>query len=368
MRRTRNLLAAALSVVAMCSFAVESCGATARKPVAAPADISANYFLSHYVDGSGRVIRYDQGSTTVSEGQAYAMLLAVAVGNRQKFDQVWSWTQHHLRRPDGLFSYLWANGKVTGRDPASDADLDTARALAAAARRFNHPAYARQARALGRDILRKETVTAGGRRLLVAGPWGRAAPYTVDPSYFSPNAYNALARLGRRRAWRQLAQSSYKVLKQSRGGNPPLPPDWAKVKPDGAAYASAAPHGASGGAAPMRYGPDATRVLVRMAESCDPRAHRLAAAAWPFLRKATAGGHDPAFAYDLSGRPMTSNTNAVTLVAAAGAATAAGNHKAAASLLGRAQAFDGAHPSYYGDAWVALGRVMLQTHLLGSCP
>ena len=92
----RILLAAALVIAAVCSFAVESCGASSAKP--APAQISANYFLSHYVDGSGRVIRYDQGNTTVSEGQAYAMLLAVAVGNRDKFDRVWSWTQHHLRR------------------------------------------------------------------------------------------------------------------------------------------------------------------------------------------------------------------------------------------------------------------------------
>lgn len=366
-KNPRVLVAAFLSAAAVCVFVVASCGASSPQPQS-PAATSARYFLSHYVDGHGRVIRYDQGNTTVSEGQAYAMLLAAAVGDREKFDRVWSWTQHHLRRRDGLFSYLWANGRVTGRDPASDADLDTARALAVAARRFKHPAFARQARTLARDIVRKETVRTGGGRLLVAGPWGRAAPYTADPSYFSPNTYNTLARLGQRRAWRQVEQSSYKVLKQSRGGNPPLPPDWAKVSPDGAAHASAAPHSASGGAAPMRYGPDATRALVRLAESCDVRAHRLAAAAWPFLRNATAGNRNPAFAYDLSGRPMTANTNAVTLVAAAGAASASRDPRAAAKLLDRAQAFDGAHPTYYGDAWVALGRVMLQTHWLGSCP
>jgi endoglucanase len=329
-----------------------------------PAENSAHYFLSHYSNASGQVIRYDQGRTTVSEGQAYAMLLAVAVGDRSKFDRVWSWTQHHLQRRDGLLSYLWANGRVTASSPAADADLDTARALAAAARRFHHAAYAQQARALGKAILRNETVQVGGRRLLVGGPWGRSVPYTVDPSYFSPNTFNVLARLGNRRAWHELTQSSYAVLKESRGGNPPLPPDWAKVNRDGAAYASSPPHSAT----PMRYGPDAVRVLVRMAESCDPRAHRFAAQAWPFLRKVTAGGKDPAFAYDLSGRPMTTNSSAVTLVAAAGAAKAAGNWVASNALLDRAQAFDGQHPSYYGDAWVALGRMMLQTHRLGSCP
>jgi endoglucanase len=203
--------------------------------------------------------------------------------------------------------------------------------------------------------------------VLVAGPWGRAAPYTVDPSYFSPNAFAALASRGHRAAWHQLTRSSYRVLKQSRGGNPPLPPDWAKVGTSGDAHASAAPSGASGGSPPMRYGPDAARVTVRLAESCDPRAHRIAAAAWPFLRGVTAAGRTPVLAYDLSGRPLSTATNPVTLVAAAGAAYAAGRRNAGDALLGRAQALDARQQTYYGDAWVALGRVMLQTHLLGSC-
>ncbi len=54
-------------------------------------------------------------------------------------------------------------------------------------------------------------------------------------------------------------------------------------------------------------------------------------------------------------------------VAAAAAAKAAGDSQDAARLLGQAQAQDRAHPTYYGAAWVALGRVMLTTNALGSC-
>ena len=105
-RSPRLLLTALLAVVAACSFVVESCGASSPQP--SKADISARYFLSHYVDGSGRVIRYDQGNTTVSEGQAYAMLLAVAVGDREKFDRV-SWCQ--ARRLPSRASALKAFGE-----------------------------------------------------------------------------------------------------------------------------------------------------------------------------------------------------------------------------------------------------------------
>src|SRR5205823_1260059 len=134
--------------------------------------------------------------------------------------------------------------------------------------------------------------------------WARPAPYVVDPSYFSPNAYAALGRVTGSATWGQLAQSSYDVIRQARGGSPPLPPDWAQVGADGKAYASTPPAQAASGQAPLQYGLDADRVLVRMAESCQPQARALAAAAWPFLKKASAPGAPLATAYDLSGHPL----------------------------------------------------------------
>ena len=43
-------------------------------------------FLDAYVDPDGRVVRRDQGGDTVSEGQAYALLLATAVGDEATVD------------------------------------------------------------------------------------------------------------------------------------------------------------------------------------------------------------------------------------------------------------------------------------------
>ena len=54
------------------------------------------------------------------------------------------------------------------------------------------------------------------------------------------------------------------------------------------------------------------------------------------------------------------------LVAAAGAADAAGQTAARDGLLDEAEALDRRSPTYYGAAWVALGRMMLTTKLLDA--
>ena len=71
--------------------------------------------------------------------------------------------------------------------------------------------------------------------------------------------------------------------------------------------------------------------------------------------------------HDLSGRPAGNTLHPVALVAAAGAAAAAGKTAARDSLLDAADALDQRAPTYYGAAWVALGRIMLTTKLL-NCP
>ena len=59
--------------------------------------------------------------------------------------------------------------------------------------------------------------------------------------------------------------------------------------------------------------------------------------------------------------------HAVALVGAVGAASAAGHPDDAARLLDQAAAQDRGAPTYYGAAWVALGRVLLTTDLAGRC-
>jgi endoglucanase len=336
MRRGLAVLAVLLAVPAV-AFALQSGGG----PPDTPADAS-QAFLDRYVDGSGRVVRRDQGGDTVSEGQAYALLLAAASNDRARFARVWRWTQQNLQRRDGSLSWRWARGKVTGAQPAPDADLDAARALLAGARRFGRPTYRRDGLRIARSVLARSTHSSGARLVLAAGPWAKRTG-TINPSYASPRAFRALGAATGDGRWGALAESSRRLIDVLTQRAPHLPPDWARY--DGAGVAAT---GAPGTRNRPGYGFDAVRVPVRLAESCSAADRRLAARAWPSLR-ARPGEH------------------AAALVGAAGAAAAAGDRTARDDLLDQAGQWDADHPTYYGSAWVALGRVMLTSRALGGC-
>jgi endo-1,4-beta-D-glucanase Y len=297
-------------------------------------------FLDEYVADDGRVVRHDHGGDTVSEGQAYAMLLAVAERDEQRFERVWSWTREHLRREDGLLSWRWADGRVVDPEPASDADLDAARALMVAAKRFDEPGYADDGRALGRAVSEHETA----QSVLLAGPW---TDDVVNPSYWSPRAFAAIERV-------DLNEPARRLTGQLTADG--LPPDWAQIQ-DWGAVPTGPP---SGGDAIYSY--DAVRLPIRLAESCQSEDRELAARLWPRLRE------DPGAARRaLDGTPLTEDEHPVALAAAAAAAHAAGDRTAASELLDRAERLDAERPSYYGGAWVELTRAMLKPGALGTC-
>ncbi len=326
---------------------------------------SVHSFLAEYVAPDGRVIRRDQGGDTVSEGQAYGMLLAVAMDDKARFDSIWGWTRSHLQQPDGLLASRWAGGHVVSARPAADADLDAAQALVLASERFGPSSYRGQGVAIARDVLGSETAapaSPGSTLALVAGSWARD-PVVVNPSYFSPRAYADLARADRDPRWSVLASSSRTIVSQLIAGGRSLPPDWATTagSATGTARAIGSPGNPFASVQPTSSF-DAVRVAIRYAASCNRADRRLAAALWPNYRRDP--GRD---AYRLDGCPDDFLLHAVSFVAAAAAARAAGDRAESTRLLARAQAENDQHPSYYGTAWIALGRVMLTTAALGGC-
>jgi endoglucanase len=335
---TRALLAALIALVV--ALAAAGCGDDDKSstspavPAGTPTEKAvgaARAFLTRYVDPDGRVVRRDQGGDTVSEGQAYALLAAVAAGDRARFDRVWGWTRAHLERDDGLLSWHWAGGKVADGQSSADADLDTAHALLLAARRFDEPGLAQQSRRMA-DAMRGQEISDG---VVMAGPWAVQQGLT-NPSYFDPRGLAALHM-------DDVAGATRRVVAALVGGSAGRPPpDWATVGPP------PAPAPPPGGRAASGYGYDAARVPIRLAASCDPADRRLAAS-MNGLEGAAPGRH-PLFA-----------------VARAAQAWAAGDRAAAGRLLDDASIQDQAAPTYYGAAWVAIGRLLLDTDLLGSC-
>lgn len=321
------------------------------------ATVDGRRFLDTYVDPDGRVVRRDEGGDTVSEGQAYALLVAVALDDRATFDRVWAWTASNLRRPDGLLSWRWADGAVVDGEAAADADLDAAWALSLAARRWPLGGYARPARELASAIGALETVAAGeGRTVLAAGPWavgatGAGDAAAVNPSYLSPVADAVLAQAGYIDAAAAASRAAggrhvVTALLDERG----IPTDWARVGADGTVSPA---DGATGGG-DGRFGWDAVRVSLRFAASCDPADRAIAARVWTVMLNGA--GVD-----EMGDHPA-------RLTAAAAAAAAAGDPERATELLDEASTQDQEHPTYYGSALTALARILLGTDRLGGCP
>jgi endoglucanase len=355
--RTLALITVLVAAVAVAGCAESSSG-DANLGSQSRAVAAAERFLRRYAGADGRVRRIDQGNDTVSEGQAYGMLAAAGVRDWRRFDAIWAWTRRHLGRPDGLLSWRWAGGRVTGQEAASDADLDAARALLVAGCVRRRPDLRRAGVALGTAVLEHETARRGNRTILAAGPWATGEPVTVNPSYLDPTTLDALAAASHNRGFARLADDGRGLIAQVAK---PLPPDWATVNAAGAVQ----PSGPPGQVVAPRYSFDAARTLIRLAEDPSRAGRRQAAAAWPVFRGQPA--EQIVVERALGGAPAGGSRSPVALVAAAAAAKAAGDRDATDRLLDGADALDARGPTYYGAAWAALGRLLLTTNRLQPC-
>ena len=318
-------------------------------------------FLSAYVEPDGRVVRRDQDGDTVSEGQAYAMLVAVALDDRETFAAVWSWTRQHLIRPDQTLSWRWQNGSVVDPSSASDADLDAARALVIAGQAFGDAELTAAGVRLGQAILDVETVDTPLGRILVAGNWALQEPYAYNPSYPSPVAFSLLHQASGDQRWTDLAAGSRAANNALLDTNP-LPPDWAQVESSGRVQATsgAAGHGSDG----VRYSYDAARMPLRYAESCTSEDVALAAR----LAAPLARAPQRAAVRDLDGEPIGTDESVVAIAGLAAGYAASGDRDRGAAELVAADQLQQQHPTYYGAAWNALGRLLLTDRTLGGCP
>ena len=186
--------------------------------------------------------------------------------------------------------------------------------------------------------------------MLVAGPWARDGAI-VNPSYVAPRTFALLGQ-------RDLRASGLRLVRALQAHRSGLAPDWAHATPSGATPIGTP--GDPGRQAVFSY--DAVRIPIRLAEDCQPSVRREAARPRASLQRTLAPVRD------LGGTPLAPGEHAVFAVAAAAATAAAGDRDRAAGLLEHAAQWDRAHPTYYGAAWVALGRVMLTTRWLQGCP
>jgi endoglucanase len=177
----------------------------------------------------------------------------------------------------------------------------------------------------------------------------------AEPGYWTPPAVSALTAVTNDNRWRGMRTSYAEHLRAVTRDAAMLPPDWATL-------GNAAPVAAPQGGAPTQSGPDGMRALVW--SRCSSTGRTLLPRWWRLI-SATASAAP--LARSLDGRPTSPDVAPLSAVAAAAAAYGAGNADTGNSLLSRAARIEAEYPTYYGAAWVALGRVLLTTHLLTTC-
>ncbi|MCK2021692.1 hypothetical protein KZC52_02040 [Microbacterium sp. kSW2-24] len=319
----------------------------------------ATSFLDEWVE-DGRVVRHDEGGDTVSEGQAYGLFAAVIADDEQRFDEIWAWTQDELVRSDGLMAWRWDDGAIVDDEPASDADLDAARALVLAGDRFGRDDLREDGVDLATVIADRMTVVTERGRILLPGLWAaEREPYAYNPSYASPVAYEVLRAATGDPRWDELQAGSASVTDEILTATD-LPPDWAQVHVDGLIEPMPGPLGEGD---PVQYAFDAPRLMLRYAESCTASDVALAALPLTTLDRES----ELSSRLDLGGGSLASEESAFGYTARAASAYASGDDVAATLDLEKAAQLSAEYPTYYGNAWVMLSTAMLSDDSLGGC-
>ncbi len=239
-----------------------------------PAGASGKYLIPMYnkwkstfvASGPTRIIRPENGNDTVSEGIGYGMLIAVYVGDKTLFDQLWAYGKDSSRRASGTSILMnWCIPAGGGSCSASggsatDADEDIAFALLQAGKLWGGTYAADAATVIGdiwaHDIDKSSMLPTGGSN------YATTSSSPTNPSYFAPAFYKAFAAVDSGHGWNTVATNVYTALssiagKASKAG---LVPAWcgsncSTVSSNGGADDSVYQYDAH--RVPWRYGIDA---------------------------------------------------------------------------------------------------------------
>ncbi|WP_062016979.1 glycosyl hydrolase family 8 [Aureimonas sp. AU4] len=192
-------------------------------------------YSSRFVTPEGRVVDDDNGSISHSEGQGYGMLLAVAAGDRDRFQRIWTWTEQELFvRDDDLAAWRWdpnATPRVTDRNDATDGDILIAWALLRAAERWGEAEWRHRARSIADAVAERATQAAGKLTILMPGVTGFSAGEqpdgpVVNLSYWVFPAIEQLETISPSLAEAKLRESGLELARLARFGRDALPTDW----------------------------------------------------------------------------------------------------------------------------------------------
>lgn len=199
-------------------------------------------FVNTHLQQDGRVVDYQAGGITTSEGQSYALFFSLVAQDRKRFDRILKWTSENLAEGDlslHLPAWKWGKGaeagwRVLDSNSASDADLWISYTLFQAADIWNEPKYRELAHALLKNIVAQET-----KSLPLLGPMLIPAPqgfmldrqrWRLNPSYTPVQLLRYFASVDDRAMWEGIAKNFFRmIIESARQG---VVPDWVVYSPD----------------------------------------------------------------------------------------------------------------------------------------
>lgn len=279
MKGWRSMVAAA----AMLALGVAAAAASPRGMLADEPMWDA--YKARFVLPSGRTVDTANGGITHSEGQGYAMLLALAADDPATFARLEAFTRVEMAlRDDGLIAWRWEEGRgVTDLNNATDGDMLIAWALHEAHLAGWGEDYGRRARALV-EAIAPVLPDHAGRPVIAPGRDGFDADERggrlVNLSYWVFPALESLASLDP--SYDALAESGRDLLDRAIADG--VPTDWTRLDADGVPRPAPDPGGAE---AALAY--NAVRLPLYLAWSRDGHGPLLKALAgtWPQGEPAT---------------------------------------------------------------------------------
>ena len=315
-------------------------------------------------------------NSTVSEGIAYGMLIAVMMDEQAMFDGFWTYASCFLNKSGLMDWYIAPDGsKPIAVGAASDADEDMAWALIMADRQWGGggalgESYASLAQRLVDAIYETEVDHGSWPDMFLPGDDWRGKN-VFNPSYFAPNQYRLFGELtGNSKGWQRVIDRGYEIFdlslnEASNNRDNGLVPAWCD--------ASGHPVEAFPGAM-MNYQYDSARTPFRIAQdfalSEEPRARAYLAKISAFF--AGIGADQIVDGYTLGGRPAPDprsppkNPGSAVFVgcAAAGAMHDARYEAFVSAAYARVRTGELlARSRYYNHCWTVLSTLMLTGNL-----
>jgi endo-1,4-beta-D-glucanase Y len=311
-----------------------------------------------------------EAGSTVSEGIAYGMLIAVYMNDQTLFDELWKYEQLWLDENGLMDWYINAAGtERLGTGAASDADEDMAWALLMADRQWGgrgslSATYLDLARRQI-DLIWQHEIHEG--KLMKPGDqWGDWD--TINPSYFAPSYYRAFGEVtGNVAGWEAVIKTVYDTIDNTlndANGNTTngLVPAWCTSR--------GVPRSVFAGA-PTHYQYDSCRTPFRIAlDYClrgEPRAKTYVLKTSQFFT--AIGARNIVDGYNLDGSRRPANTSGQSAAFVGPAAVGAMADPAHRSLLDEGYAAVATYEllvggEYYDGSWTLLSLLMLSGNFL----